>query len=203
MSRPKGRALEQRAVRKVEERQAEVARRSRAKGFIIGGIAVLAMGGIAAAIVLSPPPPGIEFPSLGNTHLSDPTESHPPYNSSPPSSGWHFGGLADWAESEEPVAPEIFIHNLEDAGIVLAYDCPEGCDHLLTGLRDVLADHTGKRVMLTPYSGITNPIDGKSYRGAAVAWTRVLYFDDLSAENRSEVDAFIGLYEGIDHHVTN
>jgi hypothetical protein len=201
MARPSGRGREQRVARQVEERQVEETRRSRAKGFIVGGIVVGVVAVLAALIAFSPPPPGVEFPDLGNDHLSAVTDPHPPYNSSPPSSGPHFGGLAPWGESQEPVPPELFIHNLEDAGIVLTYDCPEACDDLVDGLREILTDLAGRTIVLTPYTGIVNPTDGKAYRAAAVAWTRVLYFDELTDDMRGEVEAFIGLYEGIDHHL--
>ncbi|HEY7704177.1 MAG TPA: DUF3105 domain-containing protein [Acidimicrobiia bacterium] len=201
MSRPKGRALQQQQARKVEAKQVQQKKNTRRTTWIWAGVGAAVVAVIAVLVVTSPPPPGIEFASQGNTHLASLDEAHSPYNSAPPSSGWHFGGLAEWTEHEEAVQPELFVHNLEDAGVVLTYDCPDGCDGLLQGLRDTLAANAGKRVLITPYEGIVNPVDGKAYKGAAVAWTRVLYFNDLDADGLKELQTFISSYEGIDHHV--
>ena len=140
-------------------------------------LGVAALG--AAVVVLSPPTPGIAFPIVGNQHLGHQAEPHVPYNSSPPSSGPHVGGgIVPWGEAPDGVVPEQWIHNLEDAGVVLAYDCDD-CDGFVDDLRGILVEN----------------------RGAAVAWGRVLYFDDLGSDMKTELDRFIGLYEGIDHHV--
>jgi hypothetical protein len=204
MARPSGRGRQLQVTQQIEQRQAEQSKQSRTKGFIIGGVALAAVGALVAAIALSPPPPGVEFPSQGNAHLSSVSDPHPAYNSSPPSSGWHFGGLAPWTEHTEAVPPELWLHNLEDAGIVLAYSCPEGCDDLVEGIRQVVEDNRGKALLVTPYEGpMVNPVDGQSYRGAAVAWTRILYFDELDSEMLKELRTFIDLFEGIDHHVGN
>ncbi len=164
----------------------------------LAAVGVAALG--AAAVILSPPTPGIAFPIVGNQHLGHQAEPHVPYNSSPPSSGPHVGGgIVPWGEAPDGVVPEQWIHNLEDAGVVLAYDCDD-CDDFVDGLRGVLADNAGRRLLLVRYSGIVGP-GGAAHRGAAVAWGRVLYFDDLGSDTRAELDRFIGLYEGIDHHV--
>lgn len=163
-------------------------------GIIVGGVVVLAIG---ALILFDSPPPGVEFPSQGNVHLGALEEPHPPYNSSPPSSGWHVGLLANWGVHEDPLPPELFIHNLEDGGVVLVYDCPDGCDDLRAGLTSLVEDGGGN-VLLTPYTGISH--EGVAYRGAAVAWGRVYYFDELTDHDLSEIETFIRIYEGIDHH---
>lgn len=161
------------------------------------GVAVVAA--LAALVFLDPPPPGVEFPSQGNIHLAALDEPHPPYNSSPPSSGWHMGFLAEWGVSEEPLPPELYIHNLEDRGIVLAYNCPDGCDDLQADLTDFVETEGGSLV-LTPYEDSIVDPDGQQYRAAAVAWKRVFYFDQFDESTRGEIETFISLYEGIDHH---
>jgi hypothetical protein len=164
-------------------------------GIITGGVVVL---GIATLILFDKPPPGIEIPSQGNFHLASVDEPHGAYNSSPASSGPHVGFLATWGVSEEPLPEELFIHNLEDGGVVLTYDCPSGCDDLRNGLTELVED-VGGSVLLTPYEGIE--YDGTSYRAAAVAWGRAFYFDELTEENLAEIRTFINIYEGVDHHV--
>jgi hypothetical protein len=98
----------------------------------------------------------------------------------------------------EPIPPELFVHNLEDGGIVFTYDCPDGCDGLKADLEAYVTE-AGGRTLLTPYEGIVD-VDGNRRRAAAVAWTRVFYFDDLDDAARGEILTFVGIYEGIDHH---
>lgn len=177
------------------EAQSAPAKRPVPWGGIITGTVVI--GALVALILLDPPPPGAEIPSQGNLHISAIDEPHAEYNSAPPSSGAHVGQLANWGVYEEVIPPELFIHNLEDGGIVITYDCPEGCDELKDGLTTLVED-VGGSVVLTPYEGIE--YEGVQYRAAVVAWNRVFHFDELTEENESEVRSFIRLYEGIDHH---
>ena len=167
------------------------------RGLVGPAIVVALVAAVAALVVLDEPLPGTEFQSLGNRHLASVEEPHSPYNSSPPSSGPHFGGLAPWTAHDDPVPPELFVHNLEDGGIVLAYDCPDACPEIVAGLSERLEEG---RVLVTPYDGIADT-SGTSRRIAAVAWTRVLYLDDLDGESADELDTFISLFEGVDHHV--
>jgi hypothetical protein len=163
-------------------------------GIITGAVVVVGLG---ALIFFDSPPPGVAFPSQGNFHLTDVSQAHEPYNSTPGSSGPHVGQLASWGVHEDPIPEELFIHNLEDGGVVITYDCPEGCDDLKADLTEFVEDEGG-RVVLTPYEGIEH--EGVSYRVAAVAWTRIFYFDELTDENESELRTFISIYEGIDNH---
>lgn len=177
----------------------ETARRSGRgiRGLVGPAVVVVLVAAVAALVLLDEPLPGTEFRSLGNRHLASIDEPHSPYNSSPPSSGPHVGGLAPWTAHEDPVPSELFLHNLEDGGIVLAYDCPDGCPEIVDGLSERLEEG---RVLVTPYDGIADTT-GADRRIAAVAWTRVLYLDDLGEESASELDTFISLFEGVDHHV--
>ena len=201
MSGSRGRTAELERARKAEEKAAakEAELRRKSALWVIIGLAVVAA--LIGFIVTRPPPPGVVFADLGNQHIPDPADAHAPYNSSPPSSGPHWGGLAQWGESAEPVPPEIFVHNLEDGGIVLAYDCAAGCDEITDGMRATLDDLGVDRLVMTPYSGITDP-DGVAHQGAVVAWTRVFYFDDWSEETEETIDQFISLFRYEDHHAT-
>lgn len=201
MSRSRGRAAEQERIKQAEQKAAQRRAAARRKNIYVAGGILAAVAAFAVYVFLQPPPPGEVYADLGNAHLSSEFESHLPYNSSPPSSGPHLGILASWGEQEAPVRPEIFIHNLEDAGVVLAYDCPDGCDEITEGMRQALNDDfTDRNLLMTPYPGIVDS-EGVEHLGAVVAWTRVLFFDDWSAETRDQVYEFIRLFEGIDHHV--
>ncbi len=161
-------------------------------------IGLVLVAGLAALLIFSPETPGQAYDDLGNFHLDDPSQPHEPYNSAPPSSGPHLGVLARWGVHDDPIPPELFVHNLEDGGIVIAYDCPQACPEFTGGLAS-LVETIGEGALLTPYEGIIDA-DGVAHRGAAVAWTRVFYFDDLDPETLDEVGVFVDLYKGVDHH---
>ncbi len=197
MARPRGRALEKQRIQAAAQKASAATAASRRKAILWGAAGVLVVGALVAYVLTRPPAPGEVYPSLGNDHLAAPTDPHASYNSHPPSSGPHVGFLAEWGESRETVPPEVFVHNLEDGGVVLAYDCPEGCEDLVAGMRDVL---DSDRMLMTPYAGIQDSA-GVAHRAAAVAWTRVFYFDQLDETARSELERFIRLFRGIDHHV--
>ncbi len=169
------------------------------KALVPGLVGLAVVGGIAALIFLDPPLPGEEYPSLGNAHISAVDEPHAPYNSKPASSGPHVGGLAAWEVHEEAVPEELFLHNLEDRGVVLVYNCPDGCPELADGLADIWEELRGN-LLVTPYEEEITSRDGTSYRAAAVAWTRVYYFDELDDDTIGEINAFYRAFEGIDHH---
>jgi len=71
------------------------------------------------------------FPAMANKsdHTDVPTlETKPKWNSSPPTSGPHFGQTAVWNFYDEPVPLVQSTHNLEHGGVVIHYgpDVPEG-----------------------------------------------------------------------------
>lgn len=197
MARPKGRAVERKRAEQAV--QAEAAQRRvhiRNSAFIAGG-ALLVVAAAAAFVLLQPPAPGIAIPNLGNEHLAAVDQPHSPYNSSPPSSGPHIGTLAPWGELDQVVPPEVFIHNLEDGGVVLVYSCTD-CPDLVETMRQAMA--VEDRVVLFPYPDIVDQ-QGVPHRAAAVAWNRIFYFDELDTETMADLQQFIKDFEGIDHHV--
>ncbi len=199
-SKGKGRTLELEQIRKAEEKAANQSADVRKKSFVTVAVILAVVAGLGAWIMLAPAPPGIPFANQGNFHLSDLAEPHAPYNSAPPSSGPHFGGLGPWGISEEAVPPELYIHNLEDAGVVFVYNCASGCDDFSGSLATLVEDRPEPTLVMTPYDGAIQDPDGTSYRAAAIAWSRVLYFDELTDDVRSEIDDFVNIYHGIDHH---
>jgi hypothetical protein len=151
-------------------------------------------------VLIQPPAPGLAFPDQGNLHLEAVDQPHVVYNSRPPSSGPHLGGLATWGESDLQLPPELYIHNLEDQGVVLTYSCASSCAELIAGLRGKLEQFEGRNLLLMPYQDIVDT-DGVARRAAAVAWGRVLYFDELDEAVNQQLDTFIRTFEGVDHHV--
>jgi hypothetical protein len=141
-------------------------------------------GAIAAAVValaalgmwLFGPEPGPAVQTLpiqGRVHIQR-GQPHPPYNSNPPTSGWHFAdAVAPWGIAGEPVADEVQIHNLEHGGIVIQYDCPSGCPETVSSLEGIVRSFPSK-VLLAPRPGMNagHPI-------AVTAWGRLAYLDSV------------------------
>lgn len=118
------------------------------------------------------------------------------YNSTPLSSVLHYGGQANWGIQSEPVPHELLLHNLEDGGVIVYYQCPDGCVETMDALKAILAPHIsrGAPVVLAPNDPAWLDAQGTPYHKdieapiAVVAWQRVLKLDDVGA---GRINAFI------------
>jgi hypothetical protein len=164
---------------------------------VVGAVLVVLLV-VLAVREMTRPQPGVRIADLGNTHVATLDAPHEPYNSSPPTSGPHVGGIAPNPVYNVQIPNELQVHNLEDGFVMVQYNCPEGCDDLVAQLAEVTADYQGRHVVLAPYAPIHHPETGASHRIALTAWTRIDVFDDFDEER---IRAFIEAYEGIDHHV--
>ena len=174
-----------------------------------GGIAVVTMivVGIFVLNFRSKRPVGEEasLRSQGNTHIADNTFSAIEYNSTPPTSGPHYSSIASWRIYEEPLPYERVVHNLEDGGVAIYYQCEDGCPELIGQLTQVVesALNRGKHVLMLPndpnYVTSTGNVlhNEMESRIALAAWQRLDTFDEFDADR---IAAFIDRYEGIDHH---
>lgn len=89
----------------------------------------------------------------------------------------------------EPIPDELQVHNLEDGGVGVWYDCPEGCPDLVTQLESIVRRY-GDGVLMSPYPGMDSRI-------ALTAWNRIDTFADFDA---GRIERFIRAYRGRDHH---
>ncbi len=201
MARTSGKRLVKQRELRAQEQAAKKRAESRRR-LMLGGLATVLIAGLAAGwILLAPEPPWVTIDSIGNDHIEAVDQPHIPYNSSPPSSGPHLGNLVSWDEHDTELPPELYVHNLEDGGIALTYNCPDGCDDVTATLRAVMADYADDHVLLFPYGDIIDT-RGVARTGAAVAWGRIYYFDDFSNPGtEDELRDFIDAFEGIDNHV--
>lgn len=127
--------------------------------------------------------PGVaEFASLGAAHIN-PGSSHPPYNSNPPTSGWHYPQPAAWGIYDNQLADETLIHNLEHGGIWISYrpDLPEDQK---AKLKEIAGRYKSK-VILEPRVQNDSPI-------ALVAWQRLLKLDTV---DEAKITQFISTYK--------
>ena len=131
--------------------------------------------------------PGEQFPDQGNEHIQAATDPHVAYNSDPPTSGPHLPYIAPWGIHTRPVPLELQVHNLEDGGVVVQYNCE--CPELAEKLRAIVRKYD-KHVVLAPYPAMKTRI-------ALTAWTRLDRFEEF---DEKRIVRFIEAYRGIDHH---
>jgi hypothetical protein len=144
--------------------------------------------------------PGSSVPSLGNDHIQSIESPHPPYNSKPPTSGPHVPFVAKWGIYRQPVPNELQVHNLEDGGVMIQYDC-KNCTELIQKLENLAKEYFKMapltrennrfgHLIVAPYPGLDTPI-------ALTAWGKI---DKLTEFDETRIRRFIEAYVGIDHH---
>ena len=154
-------------------------------------LALVAVGGVSGLFLIAlfipqsfggggggqiPDGPGVRQEDQGTEHIPE-GGSHAPYNSSPPTSGWHYENWASWGIKNEPLPPELFIHNMEHGGVILHYNCPDGCPDEIDQMSEIvsLTDET----ILMPNPDMEN-------RFALTAWnwlmTMEVYDDSLARD---------------------
>ena len=174
---------------KQEERQAAVNKKKTKKVFYLAiGIALLVFGGWYISTREVAPLPGEKIADLGNQHIAGVNTEHAPYNSTPPTSGPHTDNLAPWGISDRPLDNENQVHNLEDGGVGVQYNCPDGCEDLINQLTSIVDGLN--LIFMAPYDNMEHTI-------ALTAWGRIDTFDDY---DEKRIRSFIKAYRGIDHH---
>jgi hypothetical protein len=125
---------------------------------------------------------GVAFPDLGGGHVAQ-GQTVTTYNSDPPTSGQHWPVTASWGIHTEAVPNELQVHNLEHGGIVIQYDCPDGCPDLVAQLSAIVNRYPVK-LLLAPRDGMTHQI-------VLTAWGRMLTLDHF---NNVLIQRFINAY---------
>jgi len=157
----------------------------------VGVIAAVVVGGVVGyfAYRSAADLPGQMFPDQGNLHVQTLSEPIVAYNSDPPTSGPHLPYVAPWGVHNEPIAKQLQVHNLEDGGVAVQYNCATPCPELVEKLAAIVKRYD-KQVLLAPYPGMKSRI-------ALTAWTRLDAFEEF---DEGRIVNFIGRYRGIDHH---
>ncbi|MGC8781088.1 MAG: DUF3105 domain-containing protein [Anaerolineae bacterium] len=147
---------------------------------------ILVIGGVWLATRLTGPAvPGQRFPIQGQQHIA-PGQAHPPYNSDPPTSGWHYDTPLASGFHEQPVADEQVVHNLEHGHVVIAYDCSRltDCQGTKDRLRELLRRYRNWKVTAVP----------RQNADAAIALTAWGWLDKLDAYDEARITAFINAW---------
>ncbi|MFQ5541463.1 MAG: DUF3105 domain-containing protein [Candidatus Binatia bacterium] len=187
-----------RAERQVskEKKQKEKGKRRRADAIrrlsvYLVALLILSGAGYWAYGKWSASPLGEFVPSLGNRHISPSQVGLMTYNSDPPTSGPHLPSLARWGIHERPIPKELQVHNLEDGGVMVQYNCPEAsqdCKTLVEKLANVVRRYN--HAILAPYPGMSHQI-------ALTAWSRI---DEFNEFDEGRIVRFIDAYIDIDNH---
>ena len=117
-------------------------------------------------------------PSL---HIASPNDPLPvPYNSNPPTSGYHWGGgVAPWGVQTQPISDTISVHNLEHGGVIIHYkqDLDGATVQQLADLTRQLQTQNPCIIMEPRASdNIPSPI-------AVTAWNYLLKLDSFDADS--------------------
>ena len=128
---------------------------------------------------------GQRFPIQGQQHIT-PGQTHPAYNSDPPTSGWHYDTPLAAGFHEQPVADEQMVHNLEHGHVVIAYDCRKlaDCAGTQTQIRQLVERNRNWKVTAVPRQNADAAI-------ALTAWGRL---DKLDAFDEARITAFINAW---------
>jgi hypothetical protein len=114
---------------------------------------------------------GTEHADQGAKHIAQ-GQSHEPYNSSPASSGPHYADASaptPWGVYTQQVPEEVFLHNEEHGGVVIAYK-PDLPKEQLEKLQKLFAppysnkDFSPSKAIVTPRSKNTKAIELASWR---------------------------------------
>ncbi len=121
-----------------------------------------------------------QHPNFGQTHV--PVCSQVSYETSPPTSGDHYGNWPEYRVYQRPLPHGFMVHALEHGAVVLSYNCPQGCAEEVAAAErwlteelpgDVFCAAQGmprQRVILTPDPKLER-------RWGAAAWTWSLTAD--------------------------
>jgi len=181
--------MSQSNVRRSGGRRVQQKKTNTNRNLIIAAVVGVVLIMVAAGIALSRSSASAniagqqQFPNLvpppTSPHIAEVTSPHGPYNSNPPTSGWHYGGgTAPWGVQTQPIADELSVHNLEHGGVIIHYR--QGLDQAtvdqLTSLTRELQQQSPCIVLLP------RPADKMTESPIAVtAWTWLLRQNSLDA----------------------
>jgi hypothetical protein len=106
----------------------------------------------------------------------------------------------------KPIRYEQLVHNLEDGGVIVYYQCEDECPELVEDLTRTVEPfvNAGRHVVLAPNDPTWTVNDSQPLHKdmgapiAVVTWQHLLKLDEY---DHDKIRAFIERYEGIDHHV--
>ena len=128
------------------------------------------------------PDTSTEYPIQSRDHI-DVGSTHPPYNSNPPTGGWHYANPANIGFYTSQLADEQLVHNLEHGQIWISYRDAND-QEAIDALRQVQASQPG--AVIVTY----RPEDPA--RIAVASWGRLLLLDQPDTD---QINAYIARYK--------
>ena len=119
---------------------------------------------------LAKPLMGEKMPDQGASHVAR-GQSHPAYNSNPPTSGWHWGsGVAGPGIKDAPVPDELILHSMEHGAAVVWHQ--EGLEqNEINKIKEAFNSSFGKKIML-PRKDLDVPV-------ALTSWNYLLKLETI------------------------
>ncbi len=129
--------------------------------------------------------PGQRIPIQGQQHIAV-GQTHPAYNSDPPTSGWHYDTPLASGFHEQPAADEQVVHNLEHGHVVISYDCSKltDCQGVKEQLRRLAERYRNWKITIVP----------RQNADAAIALTAWGWLDKLDGFDEARITAFVNAW---------
>jgi hypothetical protein len=111
--------------------------------------------------------------------------------------------MANWGVYKEPLRYEQVLHNLEEGGVAIYYQCEQECPELVAQLEEVVTPYivSGHKVLLLPNVPTWGPMYNRPWhqdmetRIAITTWRHVEKYNVIEP---TKLQAFIERYEGTD-----
>ncbi len=145
---------------------------------LVGGVWFLSAQGAKEQAKLNKPLMGEEVPIQNATHIK-PGESHPPYNSNPPTGGWMYEGVAGAGTHDQEVADELLVHSMEHGAVIVHYKADLPADQVEQ--IKVAYNSASGRTILVPRKNLNVPV-------ALTSWGRLLALQTI---DQAVIKAFI------------
>ena len=173
-----------RKKKRLEERAAESRQRQTRIWIGAGVIGVLLLVGVVAWSVYrsNQPASSQAVPIQGQQHIPV-GQSHPAYNSDPPTSGWHYAEPARAGYYDTPLPDEQLVHNLEHGHVIISYDCGKlsDCESVKAELQDIVGRFQRWKIVAVARENADAAI-------ALTAWGRI---DKLDSYDEDRIVAFV------------
>ena len=169
-----------------EERRKKMIKKFSSWLIVLVGLSLLALpiyNYFKKAAVSQTAVPGEYFQAQNRDHIKI-GDSHPPYNSNPPTSGWHYDAANQSGIYDKSFKDEQLVHNLEHGHVWIAYKPNLSADQIEKLAN--LAKNYGSKIIMTSREANDVPI-------AFVAWEYLLKMQTL---DESQAKAFINSYRG-------
>jgi hypothetical protein len=165
----------------------------------VGAVAAVLIAGLV--LTLTDRPPGTKLPNQGWDHIPSYDTPHPPYNSNPPTSGWHVAQRPWFRIYDQMLPNELQVHGLEDGAVIIHYHpekvSQEEVDRLAALLRQRLPGRNPNAPLDELDHLIIHPNSTIETAWALTAWTRLDAFDKY---DERRIMRFALAYKGIDNH---